>query len=52
MNPHFIFNSFNSINRFILQDNKAQASEHLNKFSKLVQTYSAKFTIPFDTRGK
>jgi hypothetical protein len=24
MNPHFIFNSLNSINRFILQNNKAQ----------------------------
>ena len=37
MNPHFIFNSLNSINRFILQNNKAQASEYLTKFSKLVR---------------
>lgn len=37
MNPHFIFNSLNSINRFILQNNKAQASEYLIKFSKLVR---------------
>ena len=37
MNPHFIFNSLNSINRFILQNNKAQASQHLSKFSKLVR---------------
>jgi len=37
MNPHFIFNSLNSINRFILQNNKAQASEFLTKFSKLVR---------------
>ena len=36
MNPHFIFNSLNSINRFILQNNKSQASEYLTKFSKLV----------------
>ncbi len=36
MNPHFIFNSLNSINRFILQNNKTQASEYLTKFSKLV----------------
>ena len=37
MNPHFIFNSLNSINRFILQNNRAQASEYLTKFSKLVR---------------
>jgi tetratricopeptide (TPR) repeat protein len=37
MNPHFIFNSLNSINRFILQNNKAQGSEYLTKFSKLVR---------------
>lgn len=37
MNPHFIFNSLNSINRFILQNNKGQASEYLTKFSKLVR---------------
>jgi len=37
MNPHFIFNSLNSINRFILRNNKAQASEYLTKFSKLVR---------------
>ena len=37
MNPHFIFNSLNSINRFILQNNRAQASEYLSKFSKLVR---------------
>lgn len=37
MNPHFIFNSLNSINRFILENNKQQASEYLTKFSKLVR---------------
>jgi LytS/YehU family sensor histidine kinase len=37
MNPHFIFNSLNAINRFILQNNKAQASEYLTKFSRLVR---------------
>jgi len=37
MNPHFIFNSLNSINRFILQNNRTQASEFLTKFSKLVR---------------
>jgi len=37
MNPHFIFNSLNSINRFILQSNRVQASEYLTKFSRLVR---------------
>ena len=37
MNPHFIFNSLNSINLFILQNNKKDASEYLNKFTKLIR---------------
>jgi LytS/YehU family sensor histidine kinase len=37
MNPHFIFNSLNSINDFILQNNRKQASEYLTKFSRLVR---------------
>ena len=36
MNPHFIFNSLSSINLFILENNKQQASEYLNKFSRLI----------------
>ena len=37
MNPHFISNSLNSINRFILQNDKGQASQYLTKFSRLVR---------------
>ena len=37
MNPHFIFNCLNSINMFILENNKLQASEYLSKFSRLVR---------------
>lgn len=37
MNPHFIFNSLNSINRFILQNDRNQASGYLTKFSRLVR---------------
>lgn len=37
MNPHFIFNSLNSINRFILENDKTQASAYLTKFSRLVR---------------
>jgi len=52
MNPHFIFNSLNSINRFILQNNKTQASEYLTKFSKLVRQVfqnSQAALIPLDS---
>jgi tetratricopeptide (TPR) repeat protein/two-component sensor histidine kinase len=37
MNPHFIFNSLNSINRFILQSSRERASEYLVKFAKLMR---------------
>ena len=37
MNPHFIFNSLNSINRFILDNHKNDASAYLSKFSRLVR---------------
>jgi ligand-binding sensor domain-containing protein len=37
MNPHFIFNSLNSIDRFIMQNEPDQASEYLTKFSRLVR---------------
>jgi LytS/YehU family sensor histidine kinase len=37
MNPHFIFNSLNSIDLFILQNNKAKASKYLTKFSRLIR---------------
>ncbi len=37
MNPHFIFNSLNSINTFILQNDQDNASEYLNKFSRLMR---------------
>jgi ligand-binding sensor domain-containing protein/anti-sigma regulatory factor (Ser/Thr protein kinase) len=37
MNPHFIFNSLNSIENFIMQNEKRQASDYLNKFSRLIR---------------
>ena len=37
MNPHFIFNSLNAINRFILKNDRYQASEYLTKFARLVR---------------
>jgi len=38
MNPHFIFNSLNSIENFMMQNNKRQASDYLNKFSRLIRS--------------
>jgi sensor histidine kinase YesM/streptogramin lyase len=37
MNPHFIFNSLNSINRFILKNQSEAASDYLTKFSRLIR---------------
>ena len=37
MNPHFIFNCLNSINRFIITNNSIQAADHLTKFAKLIR---------------
>lgn len=37
MNPHFIFNSLNSINKFILESERLKASEYLGKFSRLMR---------------
>ena len=38
MNPHFIFNVLNSIQFFILNDDKKEAAIFLSKFAKLVRT--------------
>lgn len=37
MNPHFIFNCLNAINRFIIINDNDTASEYLTKFSKLIR---------------
>jgi tetratricopeptide (TPR) repeat protein len=37
MNPHFIFNSLNGIENFILHNEKRQASEYLNKFASIIR---------------
>jgi len=38
MNPHFIFNSLNSIKEMILEDERQNASRYLSKFAQLVRT--------------
>ncbi len=37
MNPHFIFNSLNSINSFIVENKTHLASDYLTKFSRLMR---------------
>jgi ligand-binding sensor domain-containing protein len=37
MNPHFVFNSLNSIENFIMQNDKRQASDYMNKFARLIR---------------
>lgn len=37
MNPHFIFNCLNSIQNFIMQNEKLEAMEYLNRFAQLIR---------------
>ena len=37
MNPHFIFNCLNSINRYIVKSDQTTASLYLTKFAKLIR---------------
>ena len=38
MNPHFIFNSLNSINRFIAQNDEIRANQYLTSYAQLMRT--------------
>ncbi len=37
MNPHFIFNSLNSIENFMMRNERREASDYLQKFSSLIR---------------
>jgi len=37
MNPHFIFNSLNSVNHFIAENNEREANKYLSSYSKLMR---------------
>ena len=37
MNPHFLFNSLNSINNFVIKSEVEKASDYITKFSKLIR---------------
>jgi len=48
MNPHFIFNSLNSIRAYVISSETKKASDYLNKFARLIRLilhYSSKDTI-------
>jgi tetratricopeptide (TPR) repeat protein len=47
MNPHFIFNSLNSISHFILHHDHHQAADYLAKFSKLIRLILQNSVHPF-----
>jgi hypothetical protein len=38
MNPHFIFNSLNSVNQFIAQNRELEANKYLASYSRLMRT--------------
>jgi LytS/YehU family sensor histidine kinase len=49
MDPHFLYNSLNSINNFVLQNDIEKASDYITKFSRLIRAIlknSSNFTIP------
>ena len=37
MNPHFLFNSLNSVNQFIAQNNEIEANKYLTSYSNLMR---------------
>jgi hypothetical protein len=47
MNPHFIFNCLNSINRFIIKNDAAKAADYLTKFAKLIRIVLQQSGKPF-----
>lgn len=50
MNPHFIFNCISSIDNFILDNDKDNASNYLNKFARLIRNIldnSKSDVVPF-----
>jgi hypothetical protein len=51
MNPHFIFNCLNSINRFIFKNETKEASDYLTRFSRLIRMvllHSQKKLVPLE----
>ena len=49
MNPHFLFNSLNSINNFVLKNDVEKASDYITKFSKLIRVILNSSSSPTTT---
>ena len=49
MNPHFIFNSLNSINNFVLKSEVEKASDYITKFSRLIRVILNSSSSPTST---
>jgi hypothetical protein len=52
MNPHFVFNSLNSINYFISRNDKLSANRYISDFSKLIRSILYNMDHDFITIGK
>ncbi|UUC46454.1 tetratricopeptide repeat-containing sensor histidine kinase [Flavobacterium cerinum] len=51
MNPHFIFNSLNSVNQFISQNRELEANKYLTSYSKLMRNMMENSNKDFITLG-
>jgi two-component system, sensor histidine kinase YesM len=51
MNPHFIFNSLNSVNQFISQNNEREANKYLSSYSTLMRNMMENSNRDFITLG-
>jgi sensor histidine kinase YesM len=49
MNPHFLFNSLNSINNFVIKNDVERASDYITKFSKLIRVILNSSSSPTST---
>ncbi|GGK39962.1 MULTISPECIES: sensor histidine kinase [Flavobacteriaceae] len=49
MNPHFLFNSLNSINNFVIKSDVEKASDYITKFSKLIRVILNSSSSPTST---
>lgn len=52
MNPHFIFNSLNSVNQFIAQNNELEANKYLSSYSRLMRSTMENSNKDFIPLGK
>ena len=49
MNPHFIFNVLNSVQEYIISNNKTEASEYLGRFADLIRRYLRQSDLEYIT---